>query len=106
MAWGRRRSGEGRDFLSRAAQLPAVPEGPLLRVIQRFPAAGSGRGRRVVRDSPGDSRASCPLPVLGAMVSPVRAGITTVGRKGPGGQSCDRNRSGAQLRMEQAGAMG
>ncbi|KAF5913586.1 hypothetical protein HPG69_017206 [Diceros bicornis minor] len=40
------------------------------------------------------------------MVSPpVRAGVTTLGRKGPGGQSCEGSRSGAQLRMERAGAM-
>ena len=33
----------------------------------------------------------------------MRAGITTVGRKGPGGQSCEGSRLGAQLREDGAG---
>lgn len=54
----------------------------------------------------GDSRASGPLPVLGAMVSPsVRDGVTT-GEEGPGGQSCEWSRSSSVLRMEGAGAVG
>ena len=61
-------------------ELPAEPEDLLLRGVEWIPAAEWGGE---VWAGPGDSSASGPRPVLGAMVSPsLRAGFTTVGRKG------------------------
>uniref|UniRef100_A0A8I3P6N6 Transmembrane protein 161B n=1 Tax=Canis lupus familiaris TaxID=9615 RepID=A0A8I3P6N6_CANLF len=56
---------EGRDFLSRAGRT-SVRAGKLCpsRCFKRLGAAGWG-GK--VQDGPGDSRASCPRPVRGAM---------------------------------------
>lgn len=102
MAWGRRRSRRGGTSCPARAELPAEPENSFA-LFKRLPSAGwVGK----VPDGPGDSRASGLRPVLGAMVSScLKAGVTTVGRKGPGGQFCEGSQSGSRLRMEQARAV-
>lgn len=87
MAWGRRRSAEGRDFLSRRAELPAEPEDPLPRGVARLPAAGLGGE---IRDDPG------VLLGVGSTTFSWRHGESSRegwsessgGKTGPGGQSC------------------
>lgn len=101
VAWGRRRSGErGGTSCPARAELPSQPENSVPRVVLRGSGRRGGEGRsRTVPGTPG--------PVRGAMVSlPVKAGGTAVGSKGPGGQSWEGGPSGAQLRMERAGAVG
>ena len=86
MAWGRRRSAEGRDFLSRRAELPAEPEDSLPRGVEWLPAAGLGGE---VQDDPS------VLLGVGSTIFPWRHGEScegwsesSGGKTGPGGQSC------------------
>uniref|UniRef100_A0A4X1TAZ5 Transmembrane protein 161B n=2 Tax=Sus scrofa TaxID=9823 RepID=A0A4X1TAZ5_PIG len=64
VAWGRRRSGDGRDFLSRARGASGRAGRPSPRGVEWIPAAEWGGE---VWAGPGDSSASGPRPVLGAM---------------------------------------
>lgn len=85
------------------AELPEEQEDPIPFSVKRFPGALWGG---VVWDGCGDSRASGPLSVLGAMVSLSMGPGVTTREEGPGGQSSKGSRSSSELGWRGAGAVG